>query len=276
MAQGEILGHPFNPKVGIALYCRCGNRNGYKAARPDPPKGEWDLNYDYWVCADCLAPSRLVFIGLTNSLAPKRATALLSVVGDGAGFSTLRWSTQVSGERIVTMSFNPYPRRHPDMHATDQGRSILLDLWKKLDDYIDIIRDPATLPDTSTNFYQPRASELADVLAMLMKPFYASSTAVLQESMARWTARQEGRIDSHETPGLAEHLWDPKPPVTAGAAAKRSSPGKATPVVLDEAKQNFIKLQLDTGAFPKEELAKMFQVSVEVIQHNYDLRNAAS
>lgn len=270
------------------MICQCGNKNGYTAAQHDPPtrapltrvhQGQTieipvDFNYDYWVCADCKMPARLYFEKTTMGYAPKRAVALLSAIGNGAGHTTLRWSTATSGERITTISFNPYPRRHPNMaHATDQGRVILLDMWKRLDNYIDTIRSPDTAPTTNTTFYQPRASELADIIALLMPPFYADGQAVLVESMNRWTARQENRADDHETPGLAEHLWDPKPPVVAG---QRPSPGKATPVVLDEAKQNFIKLQLDTKAFGLAELAKMFQVSEEVIQHNYDLRNAAS
>lgn len=258
------------------MICRCGGKDGYRAHLHDPPAHKYDFNYDFWVCARCLAPARMVFEKLTDRLVPTRATGMLSVVGDGEGRNIIRWSTATSGERIVTMTFHPYPRRE-GMPGHSQGRAVLAELWWRLDETIDLIRSGA--PDAHADIEaKSRANTLADTLSLIMSPFYPDAQSVLAESMTRWKARQAG--EQRESPGLAESIWDPLSrfdgtPYSRDneARVRGGSPGKAEPAVLDTAKQGFIKLQLDTGAFKPEELAKMFGVSVEVIRHNYDLVN---
>ena len=159
----------------------------------------------------------------------------------------------------------------PDGKETDQGRTILVELWHWLDEEIDIIR--GGLPPEVVEIEKARAVTLSETIALIMSPFYADTNAVLSESMVRWTARQGG--SDHESPGLAETIWDPGSRFDGTPYSRenqaRIEAGKAEPAVLDTAKQGFIKMQLDSGSFKPAELAKMFEVSEEVIKHNYDL-----
>lgn len=228
------------------------------------PQADGTRNYDFWVCAECHLPTRMVFEKLTNRYAPARATHISSVVGDSAGRNILTWGTPVSGEKIKTMMFHPYPRK-ADM---DQGRNICLELWQKLDYEIDTIRSQNA---QLTEYNKTRATALSEVIALIMSPFYADSTAVLQESMNRWTARQEGR--DHESPGLAEAIWDPitrfdGTPYSREAEAKaRSGGAKTAPKAkLDEQKVTFIKHSLANGSMTPEVLAGMFACTVEDIK----------
>lgn len=247
-------------------YCICGQtrKSGYIPDKENFPDNT------YWVCANCGLIPEEVFQILTSEVAPKDATAFLSCVGDGEGSSVLTWAGKESGERIKTVLFKAYPRKI-DMPGYSQGRNALLHFWKKLDTDIDTIRSLQT-NDYDREYAKAHATALSEMIAYLMPQFYADQTAILAESMTRWTARQEGR--EHESPGLAESIWDPSTRFDGTIyedSKPNPAPGKAHPITLDSAKQGFIKLQLDSGAFPPEELAKMFSVSVEVIKYNYDL-----
>lgn len=170
------------------------------------------------------------------------------------------------------MTFNPYLKK-VDMPEHTHGRDVLIELWSRLDGRIDQIRDAGAMADAH---WKAEATCLAETLALLMSPFYSDKNAVLAESMERWKARQAGTV--RESPGLAESIWNPSTrfdgtPYQEGRNG--GAPGKPTPSVLDSAKQNFIKHQIDSGAFGPDELAKMFEVSVEVIRHNYDLVSEA-
>ena len=93
---------------------------------------------DLWVCGNCMLPSRMVFDKLTLRYSPARATMIRSVVDDSDGRSIITWGTTTSGEKIRTMVFRPYPRKI-DMTP---GRNVCVALWEKLDNAIDIIREP--------------------------------------------------------------------------------------------------------------------------------------
>lgn len=249
------------------MYCTCGKQYsvGYTAARQIDATDPYDFNYDFWVCANCHLPSLLVLKGLTHMLIPKRATALLGVHGQENGTSILTWSTEVAGERIKTITYEPYLRK-VDM---DQGREHLVKFWRELDELIDSIRSDAQPSDIVVED-KVRAKTYAEVLAQLMSPFYADSNAVLAESMNRWKARQEGR--DYESPGLAETIWDPstrfdgtpysrenEQKVRAGGAVKAR-------VKLDEQKVTFVNHCLQTGSMGVEQLAAMFSCTVDDIK----------
>lgn len=199
---------------------------------------------------------------------PFRVNRLVSVVVHGDGRHMHTWRLE-DGTSIQTMMFHPYPRK-VDM-TLDHGRSTLVEFWHTLDGCVDRIRAGSSI---EPELEKTRATTYAEVLASLMSPFYPDRDAVLRESMARWTARQEGR--EHQSPGLAEAIWDPSsrfdgtPYSEANERAVRSGGAKPVPARLDDAKRNFIKLQLDSGAMTPEVLAGMFQVSIEVIEANYD------
>lgn len=204
--------------------------------------------------------------------APKRATRQLGWVGHADGTATQTWATDKPNERIQTMSFIPYP--FLKVNNVDQGRDHLLKLWQKLDAEIDTIRssDPQLI-----EYNKARASTLAEVIAQLMSPFYASTEDVLRESMNRWTARQNGA--GHDTPGLGEELWDPLARQenvtvvkTTGGSSRPSRSGGAPPAPpkpkakLDEQKVTFIKHSLANGTMTPEVLAGMFACTVDDIK----------
>lgn len=248
------------------MYCSIvqHKREGF-TAMPDPEGGPYSFFYDFWVCAACHLPTRMVFEKLTDKRAPRLATHIKSVVGDSAGRNILTWGTPTSGEKIKTMMFHPYPGK-VDM---DQGRNICLELWQKLDACIDQIRG-TQVDNALIEAEKVRATALAEVIALVMQPFYADSTAVLQESMNRWTGRQEGR--DHESPGLAEAIWNPStrfdgtPFTEANEVKARSGNAPKAKVVLDEQKITFIKHTLSTGAMSPEVLAGMFSCTVDDIK----------
>lgn len=254
------------------MYCICTKVPGYTAMHQKDARGHaipGTFNYELWVCANCMRPSRPVFKGLTDMYAHRRATGLSSASGDAAGRWIITWTTAVSGERVTTMSFKTYPRKM-DM---DQGRNICLELWQRMDNLIDTIRDPAKQA-IGVEGEKFAAMEVAGIIQLVMSPFYADTTTVLQESMARWEARQAGTADTHETPGLAEKIWDPATrfdgtPYSkeAEAAARSRSAAPAKPkVVLDDQKVNFIKHCLANGLQTKEALAGMFGITVEQVE----------
>lgn len=232
---------------------------------PLPEEGPYARCYDFWVCANCLLPSKMVFEKLTDRYAPSRATHVKSTVGHKDGTTLITWGTAVSGEKLVTMMFHSYP--FVKVNNVDQGRNHLLTLWKKLDDSIDQIRGLQT-DLTLIEAEKIRAQTLAEVLAQLMSPFYEDSTAVLRESMNRWTARENNA--EHESPGLAETHWDPTS--RGGAVAAPGAPAARKRVQLGEDKIRFIKHTLSQNNPPMtaETLAGMFACSIEDIKEAFD------
>lgn len=236
------------------MHCTCGK---------DGKMGYTRLADDLWVCANCKRPTRMVFTKLTLNHAPRQATGISSVIGDDAGRNILTWTTTVSGEKIKTMMFHAYPRK-VDM---DQGRNICLELWKSLDASITGIREATIHSDQEWHKFRARAQ--CEVIALIMAPFYENADAVGHEALKRYDARKEGR--DHESPGLAEAIWNPNTrfdgtPYSEESESKaRRSPAKPK-VALDDQKVNFIKHCLSTGSQTPEVLAGMFSVSVDDIK----------
>jgi hypothetical protein len=248
------------------VFCTCGKQGkaGY-TAMPDENGGPHDRHYDYWVCANCLLPSRLIFEGITMSLAPARATRLVAYIGHTDGTATLRWATEISGERIETMTYLPYPRTGDN--KMDQGRSHLVTLWNRLDGYIDDIRGNYS-PDLS-EYNKACATTLASTLALLMGAYYPDTNAVLAESMTRWEARQKGRM--HESPGLAEHHWAPAPPADAPPrrTAQPATPKQPAAKLTDQ-QVTFIKHSISNSIQTPAVLASMFGVTEADVKAAFD------
>ncbi len=197
---------------------------------------------------------------------PVGATALLSYNGHSDGRATLTWAIK-DGTRRQTMVFQPYPRKV----GMDQGRNVLVDLWHRLDVKIDQIRQTGDVADPS---WKTQAITLAEVIQLIMPAFYPDKDNVLAESMNRWRARQAGT--EHESPGLAESLWD-RNTQADGTPYSRESESKARArnngaqsqqavVKLSDQHITFIKHSLKTGALTAEKMAEMFKVSVDVIK----------
>ena len=244
------------------MYCKCRKApEGFKAA----PSLDGDgVNYNFWVCSRCGKPTRMVWEKMTMKHVLASALTVLSQDGGAGGRTTLTWAMP-DGTKRQTMVFKAYPRK-VDM---DQGRNVCVELWQMLDKKIDEIRAHPTSP--VVEYEKAQANMLAEVIQLVMSPFYSDSIAVLQESMRRWEAREEDR--EHESPGLAEAVWDPATrfdgtPYSADSEAKVRNVGASSnkSVVFDDQKVAFIKHCMETGAQSPEVLASMFSCTVDDIK----------
>jgi len=180
------------------VYCVCtsGHKEGYSA----PDEG------DVWVHAVCRLTPRYVFDRITNMRVPYHAKSVASVFSMATGHNYVTFHME-DGTKTEVVFYHPYPFK--DAPMTEQ-KDTLYKFWIDLDSVIDAIKMPGNDSTDSTHveLAKIRAKTLAEVLAYLMHKYYEDGTAVLRESQARWTARQQGVTD-HQTPGLAEAIWDP-------------------------------------------------------------------
>lgn len=247
------------------MFCRCGRSNsGYTAARRIDG-GEFDFNYEYWVCSRCKLPSRLVWENMTMKNVLASAVTVLSQGGGGDGRTILTWA-MADGTKRQTMTFKAYPRKV----GMDQGRNVCVELWHTLDRLIDDIRNPHQAPDI-IEYDKAQANAYAAVIQLIMSPFYEDSTAVLRESMARWEARQAET--EHESPGLAEAIWNPNTRFDGTAFSEESEArvrnigaSAVKKVEFDAQKITFIKHCLENGLQTAETLASMFGCSVDDVK----------
>lgn len=208
-----------------------------------------------WGCAGCRKPSRMVFEKVTDMRVPHKATAILGSHGGADGVWHSRFATENGIKTCLT--YHPYPRK-VDM---DQGRELLLQTWKKLDAHVDIIKDPKSADEL---FYSKAAARtLAEVLVMFMKPFYATSDDIVREAMNRWKSRQDAT--EHETPGLAEVIWDP---TKNWDGSDRTLPGagvKTAKKIPETALNSSIK-GIMSGMFTVSQIAKMYDTTEEQVK----------
>lgn len=202
------------------MYCTC--RGGHKEGYSQPIKG------DTWIHSTCRLVPQYVFERITGMLVPHKAKSVISVFSKADGANLVTFLLADDETLITVMYYHPYPFK--DAPMTEQ-RDVLVKFWEDLDKTIDKVRDPMAL-DHLRESEKVRARTYAEVLAFLMHRFYEDSTAILKESMARWTARQDGVTD-HQTPGLAEALWDPSTrydgtPYSSSSEAKVRAGGRAT------------------------------------------------
>lgn len=237
------------------MFCRC------KKA----PEGFTRIAGDLWGCTRCSLPTRQVFEGVTHGMyILAGATALLSYEGHGDGRATLTWG-MADGSKVRTMVFKPYPRK-VDM---DQGRNILVELWRRLDSNIEQIRSIQT-DSALLDYEKAQANCMAATIALIMPTYYEDSTAVLRESMNRWKAHQAD--EEHVTPGLAESIWDPSTradgtPWSRENESKARSEAKPRILIkLDDQKTAFVKHSLANGVLTAEKMAEMFGCTVDDIK----------
>jgi hypothetical protein len=234
------------------MWCRClrgWKQSGY-VQQPDS---------DLWVHSACMLPAKMVFEKVTDMLAPKNATGVNKVIGRDTGIFEITFFT-TEGKTTV-LAYHPYPRKV----GMDQGRGILLSLWQKLDDEVDLLNDPSGMHQ---EYHKNRARAFAESLALMMQPFFTSADDIVREAVWRHKCRTEGT--EHETPGLAEEVWDPTKNwdgtdrVLAGAGPAGSVRPDPTPVSPEE--REAIKNALAAGTFSVEKLAELFKKSPAVIE----------
>lgn len=177
------------------MICRDGAGRGFTVKIFDG-KPNWDL----WVCSQCNLPTRMVFTKLTGLRCPQGATALLHVRSRQDGINEIIWA--VPDGRKTTLHFAAYPGK---VGMAEQATH-LNTLWGMLDSAIDAFK-AAGEDDPAIVRHKHQARCMSEVLFVLMQPFYENADAVAKEGLARWKARQSGT--KHESPGLAEAIWDP-------------------------------------------------------------------
>lgn len=209
-------------------------------------------NWDLWVCVRCSKPTRMVFEKMTGRLAPRDAISILHVSGKGDGTTEIKWNTK-HGD-VTTMTYSAYPRKIGMIDQTQHLKT----LWDMLDEAMKVVKNP--VDDVALSYYKARARALCDTLAVLMAPFYENSDAVAREAMARYKAQQAGT--EHDTPGLAETIYDPHTrwdgtAIGGEAKAAPTTTGKKLP---DEAIAG-VKQALSMKMMTISQLAKIYGVN---------------
>lgn len=229
------------------MICRCSKRvRGYAPTYHDITGKQTDL----WVCAECNKPTRLVFQSMTQSLAPRGATVLLSAHKKQDGTSILRW--RANGQTVETLTFYPYPRKVEQV-SYDRDSSPLVAMWKLLDAKVyQLMAERAKGNDITA--YQFGARGVAESIYLLMGDFYADADAVVREAVARHKAFV--RDEQHDTPGLAEELWQP----TERWLPPHMKKAQAAAATLSEKQQAFVAKARGKG-LSDDEIAGMLKVS---------------
>lgn len=246
------------------MYCTCGKQGkaGYTASKELDSD---EFNYDLWVCANCLKPSRLIFENICAMLTPRNAISMLGAHGGADGIWTCVWSMP-DGTRKTTMHYSPYPRIAPDM--MDQGRGYLLQLWKLLDEKCQVIMkyDPLDnmIKATAREHAQHEARGLSEAISILMYQFYPTANDVVKESVRRFKARESDT--EYESPGLAESLWDPKSRFRGTTFEKVPSANLKAGKALTPEEIQGIKDAVKSEMFTEADMASMFKVSVTQIR----------
>lgn len=146
-------------------------------------------------------------------------------------------------------------------------------IWKLLDDQVDIIK--GTVPSeyfeqfTAAKF---KARGIAEVLAVLMPPFFATADEIVREAIVRWEKRQAG--EKYDTPGLGTRKFH-RPPGAEGVdnpswitkpeyTADQPRPKKPAPKYnLDPTQIAEIKAR---KGFPAEILSSVYGVPVDIVK----------
>lgn len=233
--------------------CHCRNFSFDQAEKRPAPKS-WQAN-EAWYCLQCnlihhaAAEERAVVRG------PKDAIALLhaSMESDGQVFYT--WRLQ-SGEKAQTVEFQTYPRSVGVM----QKEPTIFSLWELLMTKVEVIMaEPNGVADNALEadrreIAKHQARGIAEVLALLMKPFITDADTVVRHAVKRY------KNPDHEVPGLGMTLWDPF--VHTSVKLKKPEPTvHLTPEQIASLGEAY-----NSGMFKAEELASSFKVSVDFVR----------
>lgn len=196
---------------------------------------------------------------------PRGAKAPLSARSELNGQQFIRWATDDGV--VTTVDFAPYPRK-VDMPGYED--SLLLQMWQKLDTEVEKILMPRVGPENELS-QQNRAEArikargMAELITLAMAPFLPTADDVVKAAVARHKSRQPDG-EPFETPGLAEHIWDPtknfdgSDRVKVGQAAKKSTP-KATGKKIPDSATASAKSGVESGMFTVGMVAKMYSMT---------------
>lgn len=140
----------------------------------------------------------------------------------------------------------------------------LVPIWKLLDEQVDIIKgDAHDFPTEKYTAAQNKARGMAQVLAVLMPPFFSSADEIVREAVKRWEKRQAG--ENYETPGIGRLKWKQPEPEATMAFAKRVEfdPEEEPASQLSDEDKNKIR---QSKAFPSNMLAAAYGVPESTIK----------
>ena len=98
-------------------------------------------------------------------------------------------------------------------------KTLVQQMWDKLDECMDSIKDPQESVYIESN--KTRARAFAECIAIFMPPFFTSADEVAREAGRRWQARQAGDTE-YETPGIGARRYES----AAMAARDHASPAE--------------------------------------------------
>lgn len=250
--------------------CYCGKKASFNAAHKEKAVPQLQAK-EMWICDRCGGILSAVQELVPVVRGPVKARALLHAEGHANGQSLLTW--QVDAGKVDTVEYRTYHRRfyvHPE--------PLIFQSWQLLMSKVDVIlAEPAGPGDNAIQAEdrkraQSEARGIAEVLALLMKPFMESPDHVVKCAVAKY------HNPDTEVPGLGEHLWDPTrnpdgslrikvgQSVTKSKPAARPRVDKTSTKTLTVVEAAGIKEAVASGLFGKEEIASMFHVSLETVE----------
>jgi len=197
----------------------------------------------------------MVFEKVTFNRAPRGATGLMSYSGSTSGIHQLRF--KVGAEEKIILTYHPYDRRPHSMGINPND--ILLETWKKLDEVTSFILDPTLNAVPEKDEAKIKARAYAEILALMMPPFFIDADAIVREAVQRYKNRDN---PEYETPGLGQKSlaqYDNMP------YAHDTPKSKAEPE-LDAKTKAAIKMALESGMFTAKQLATSYGVSEATIE----------
>jgi hypothetical protein len=246
--------------------CHCGFKFTEGHREPSPSEGGWQAR-EVWICGTCGNLSHAIQDPVAVVRGPSDSNALLHAVIGQDGSSITTWSTPRG--KIETIEHITYPRKVTVEHIEPR----VFTIWNLLMGKVEVIlAEPKGAGDNALEAEvreqaRKEARGLAEALHILMKPFMASTDAVVKAAV------KKHKDPTFEVPGLGTHLWDPlknadgswRTPISAPKSKPRAVP-KSSKNKLDPDAVAGIKEALSSGMFDKPTVAEMFKVSMETLE----------
>lgn len=147
----------------------------------------------------------------------------------------------------------------------------LTPIWGQLDDQVDIIKGTIEVHHDVFVAARHKARAVADVLAVLMPPFFTDGDEIVREALVRWEKRQAGQ--EYETPGLGRFKFK-RPPGVIGnpdypswAPSAEHDPDEEKPAPKHELSDDAIAKIKASKGFPVTMLAMAYGTTDAVIKY---------
>lgn len=181
--------------------CSCGRNFSFENAHKEPAPPDWQ-NREVWVCNICQKIHHAVQDEVAVVRGPENARQLAHALSQKNGQHILTWSigstSSKDRSKVQTVEFFPWPRRFP-MTETEP---LIFKTWELLMEKVSwIMRED--YDETFKAQAKHQARGIAEVLAILMKPFIESADDVVRHAV------EYHKDNSYEVPGLGLHLWNP-------------------------------------------------------------------